>query len=57
MTTLDKSTETHDEAPEEYFESRATDVEVETEVPPSDELEPWDRDYARATWPSTSTVT
>ena len=47
MTTLDKSTETQDEAPEEYFESRATDVEVETEVPPSDELEPWDPEKIR----------
>ena len=47
MTTLDKSTETPTEAPEEYFESRATDVEVETEVLPSDEPEPWDPEKIR----------
>ncbi len=47
MTTLDKSTETQDKAPEEYFESRATDVEVETEVLPSDEPEPWDPEKIR----------
>ena len=47
MTTLGKSTETQAEAPEEYFESRATDVEVETEVLPSDEPEPWDPEKIR----------
>ena len=47
MTTLDKSTETQDKPPEEYFESRATDVEVETEVLPSDEPEPWDPEKIR----------
>ena len=47
MTSLDKSTETRTEAPEEYFESRATDVEVETEVLSSDEPEPWDPEKIR----------
>ncbi|MCY4120722.1 MAG: DUF262 domain-containing protein [Acidobacteria bacterium] len=47
MTTLGKSTETQADAPEEYFESRATDVEVETEVPPSDEPKPWDPEKIR----------
>ena len=47
MMMLDKSTETRSEVPEEYFESRATDVEMETEVPPSDEPEPWDPEKIR----------
>ena len=48
MTTLDKSTGTEDETREEYFESHATGVEVETEVlPPPDEPEPWDPEKIR----------
>ena len=47
MTTLDKSTETQTEVTEEYFESRATDVELEPEVSPSDEPEPWDPEKIR----------
>ena len=48
MTTLDKSTGTEDNVREEYFESHATGVEVETEVLPSpDEPEPWDPEKIR----------
>ena len=48
MTTLDKSTGTEDKVCEEYFESQATGVEVETEIsPPPDEPEPWDPEKIR----------
>ena len=48
MTILDNSTGTEDEVREEYFESQATGVEVETEDSPSpDEPEPWDPEQIR----------
>ena len=48
MTILDKSTGTEDKVREEYFESQATGVEVETEGSPSpDEPEPWDPEQIR----------
>ena len=48
MTTLDTSTGTEDEVREEYFESQATGVEVETEGSPlPDEPEPWDPEKIR----------
>ncbi len=48
MTTLNKSTGKEDNVHEEYFESLATGVEVETDGSPSpDEPEPWDPEKIR----------
>ena len=48
MKILDKSTGKEDEVREEYFESQATGIEVETEDSPSpDEPEPWDPEQIR----------
>ena len=48
MTTLKTSPGTEDEVREEYFESEATGVEIETEVSsPPDEPEPWDPEKIR----------
>ena len=48
MTTLDTSAGTVEKVREEYFESQATGVEVETEASPSpDEPEPWDPEKIR----------
>ncbi len=48
MTTRDKSLGTEDEVREEYFESEATGVEIESQAPPSsDDPEPWDPEKIR----------
>jgi hypothetical protein len=48
MTTLDKSAEKEAEVREEFFESHATGIEVETEDSPAPgEVEPWDPEKIR----------